>query len=65
MKLKGAEIIVKCLLEQNVEYVFGYPGGQIIDTSTRCTGWAAIAADSHVARAGRDARGRRLCARHR
>lgn len=32
MKLKGAEIIVKCLLEQNVEYVFGYPGGQIIDT---------------------------------
>ncbi len=32
MKLKGAEIIVKCLLEQKVDCVFGYPGGQIIDT---------------------------------
>ncbi len=31
MKLKGAEIIVKCLLEQNATTVFGYPGGQIID----------------------------------
>lgn len=32
MKLKGADIIVKCLIEQEVECVFGYPGGQIIDT---------------------------------
>ena len=32
MKLKGADIIVKCLLEQQVDTVFGYPGGQIIDT---------------------------------
>ena len=31
MKLKCAEIIVKCLLEQNATTVFGYPGGQIID----------------------------------
>ncbi len=31
-KQKGAKIIVDCLLEQGVEYVFGYPGGQIIDT---------------------------------
>ena len=30
--LKGAEIIVECLLEQNVDTIFGYPGGQIIDT---------------------------------
>lgn len=30
--LTGAEIIVECLLEQGVETVFGYPGGQIIDT---------------------------------
>lgn len=31
-KLKGSQIIVECLIEQGVEYVFGYPGGQIIDT---------------------------------
>lgn len=30
-KLKGAEIIVECLIEQGTEYVFGYPGGYIID----------------------------------
>ncbi len=26
----GAEIVVKCLQEQNVEYIFGYPGGAVI-----------------------------------
>lgn len=31
-QLKGCQIIVECLLEQGVEYIFGYPGGQIIDT---------------------------------
>ncbi len=28
---KGALTIVDCLIEQNVEYVFGYPGGYVID----------------------------------
>lgn len=31
-KLKGCQIIVECLIEQGVDCVFGYPGGQIIDT---------------------------------
>ncbi len=31
MKVKGAVAIVKCLAEQGVDTVFGYPGGQIID----------------------------------
>jgi len=31
MKQKGAKIIIDCLLEQGVEYVFGYPGGTILD----------------------------------
>lgn len=31
-KLKGSQIIVECLIEQGVDTVFGYPGGQIIDT---------------------------------
>ncbi len=31
MRLSGADIIVKTLIEQGVEVVFGYPGGQIIN----------------------------------
>ncbi len=31
MLLSGADIIVRTLIEQGVEVVFGYPGGQIID----------------------------------
>lgn len=31
MKCKGAEIVVKCLIEQGVDTVFGYPGGTILD----------------------------------
>ncbi len=32
MKLKGAEIICECLLEQGVDTVFGYPGGAALNT---------------------------------
>ena len=31
MKLSGSDIIVKTLIEQGVEVVFGYPGGQILN----------------------------------
>ncbi len=31
MKLSGADIIVRTLIEQKVEVVFGYPGGQILN----------------------------------
>ena len=31
MKLTGAEILVRTLIEQGVTDVFGYPGGQIIN----------------------------------
>ena len=30
MKITGAEIIVECLIEEGVDTVFGYPGGQVI-----------------------------------
>ena len=30
MKYTGAEIVIKCLLEQGVDTVFGYPGGTIL-----------------------------------
>ncbi len=29
-ELTGAEILVKSLIEENVEYIFGYPGGAVI-----------------------------------
>ena len=31
MKLTGAQIVMECLLEQEVEVVFGYPGGTILN----------------------------------
>ncbi len=30
MQLKGSKIIMECLMEQKVETIFGYPGGQIM-----------------------------------
>ncbi|MCS6996926.1 MAG: acetolactate synthase 3 catalytic subunit [Casimicrobiaceae bacterium] len=30
-ELTGAEIIVRCLAEEGVEYVFGYPGGAVLN----------------------------------
>lgn len=31
MELKGSEIIAECLLEQDVDTVFGYPGGAVLE----------------------------------
>lgn len=31
MRLSGAEIVVKTLIEQNIKTIFGYPGGTVID----------------------------------
>src|ERR1043165_6968175 len=28
--LSGAEIVVRCLQEEGVEYIFGYPGGAVL-----------------------------------
>ena len=30
MEYTGAEIVVKCLQEEHVEHVFGYPGGAVL-----------------------------------
>ncbi len=35
MKLSGAEILVRTLIEQGVDVVFGYPGGQVINIYDR------------------------------
>src|SRR4249919_4403623 len=31
MQLTGAEIVIRCLQEEGVEYVFGYPGGAVFN----------------------------------
>jgi len=31
MELTGAEIVIRCLHEENVEFVFGYPGGAVLN----------------------------------
>jgi acetolactate synthase-1/2/3 large subunit len=31
MELTGAEITVRCLAEEGAEYVFGYPGGAVLN----------------------------------
>lgn len=31
MRLSGADIVIRCLKEQNVDTVFGYPGGCVLD----------------------------------
>src|SRR5512141_2908062 len=31
MQLTGAEIVIRCLVEEGVEYVFGYPGGAVLN----------------------------------
>ena len=31
MQLTGAEIVIECLKEQNVDTIFGYPGGTILN----------------------------------
>ena len=30
MELTGAEIVVRCLQEEGVEHIFGYPGGAVL-----------------------------------
>ncbi|HSN45013.1 MAG TPA: acetolactate synthase 3 catalytic subunit [Casimicrobiaceae bacterium] len=31
MQLTGAEIVIRCLQEEGVEYVYGYPGGSVLN----------------------------------
>lgn len=31
MQISGAEIVVRCLQEEGVEFVFGYPGGAVLE----------------------------------
>ena len=39
MILTGAQILIECLLEQNVDTVFGYPGGSILNVYDALSGY--------------------------
>ncbi|MEO5573591.1 MAG: thiamine pyrophosphate-binding protein, partial [Gammaproteobacteria bacterium] len=30
MELTGAEILIRCLKDEGVEFIFGYPGGAVL-----------------------------------
>ena len=30
MKMSGAQILIECLIKENVEVMFGYPGGVVL-----------------------------------
>jgi len=42
VELTGAEIIVRCLQEEGVEYVFGYPGGAVLHIYDALNGQEAV-----------------------
>jgi hypothetical protein len=35
-EITGADIVVRCLAEEGVEHVFGYPGGAIMPNTPQC-----------------------------
>ena len=40
MKMNGAQILLECLLEQNVDTIFGYPGGTILNVYDALYGYS-------------------------
>ena len=53
MKIKGAELIIRILLEKGVDTVFGYPGGAVLNIYVmNCTSQRPNQAIHHL-RAGR------------
>jgi acetolactate synthase I/II/III large subunit len=64
MSMKGAELVVRALEQQGVEYVFGYPGGAIMPVYDALVN-SPIKHILVAPRAGRGAGGQRLRARHR
>ena len=67
MRMKTAQILMECLLEQGVDTVFGYPGGTILNVydEFELHGYRTNPPYPHRPRAGRLPRRRRLCPRHR
>ena len=61
-EMTGAEMVIQALVDQGVEYIFGYPGGAVLPI------YDAIFAQNQVQHIlvrheqGRGARRRRLCA---
>ena len=62
MQLTGAEIVIRCLQDEGVEYVFGYPGGAVLNIYDELFKQEQGQARPGAPRAGRGARRRRLLA---
>ena len=44
-KLSGAEMVVQSLRDEGVEYLFGYPGGAVLDIYDAIHKYAKLIAD--------------------
>ena len=61
-EMTGAEMVIQALADQGVEHLFGYPGGAVLPIYDALFQQDKVQPHSGAARAGRGARGRRLCA---
>ena len=59
--MTGAEMVVRALVDQGVEDVFGYPGGAVLPIYDALFQQDRAAPHPGAPRAGRDPRGRGLC----
>ncbi len=41
-KIHGGDILIKCLLEENVKYLFGIPGGQLLPMYDAIYQWGRV-----------------------
>ena len=61
-EMTGAEMVIQALADQGVKHLFGYPGGAVLPIYDALFAQTRGAAHPGAARAGRGARGGRLCA---
>ena len=62
-EMTGAEMVIQALADQNVEHVFGYPGGAVLPIyDAHLLSRTKVTPHPGPARAGRGARRGRLCA---
>ena len=61
-EMTGAEMVIEALADQGVKHLFGYPGGAVLPIYDALFQQDKVQPHPGAARAGRGARGRRLCA---
>ena len=61
-EMTGAEMVIEALADQGVKHLFGYPGGAVLPIYDALFSQDKVQPHPGAARAGRRARGGRLCA---